>query len=142
MYILFSKLNIQTAIEALKEFVSDKEYKLVEQYSDSAKDAWFNKFWKDRDPTPGTEDNELQKEFYQRVDFANNQFSINTLDKEGWKTDRGNIYIKYGTPTDVERHLDQLNLPPYEIWYYEKIDRRFYFEDKSGTGDFHLVRIE
>lgn len=138
----FSKLNVLTAIEALKDFIPDKVYRYLEQASDSAKETWFNNFWKERDPIPDTEENELQKEFYLRVDFANNYFTVNALDKEGWKTDRGNIYIKYGPPTDVERHLDQLNLPPYEIWYYEKLDRRFFFEDKSGVRDFHLVRIE
>ena len=138
----FSRLNINTAIETLKEFISDKEYKNLEQAADSTKEFWFTSFWKDRDPTPDTKENELQEEFYQRVDFSNNQFTVNALDKEGWKTDRGNIYIKYGPPTDVERHMDQLNLPPYEIWYYEKSDRRFFFEDKSGIGDFQLVRIE
>ncbi len=138
----FSKLNVITAIEALKDFIPDKEYRYLEQASDSAKETWFNNFWKERDPIPDTEENELQKEFYQRIDFTNNYFTVNSLDKEGWKTDRGNIYIKYGPPTDVERHLDQLNLPPYEIWYYEKLDQRFFFEDKSGVGDFHLVRIE
>ena len=138
----FSKLNINIAIEALKEFIPGKDYKSLAVAPDSAKDAWFKEFWKKRDPTPDTEENELQKEFYRRIDFANNNFAINALDKEGWKTDRGNIYIKYGPPSDVERHVDQLNLPPYEIWYYEKLDRRFYFEDKSGIGDFQLVRIE
>lgn len=138
----FSKLNINIAIQALKEFIPSKEYNSLEQASDSAKEAWFKDFWKERDPTPDTKENELLKEFYRRVDFANNNFTVNALDKEGWETDRGNIYIKYGPPSDVERHIDQLNLPPYEIWYYEKIDRRFFFEDKSGVGDFHLVRIE
>lgn len=138
----FSKLNINTAIQTLKEFVPDKEYKNIEQSPDSTKEAWFENFWKQRDPTPGTDKNELQEEFYHRVDFANNLFTVNALDKEGWQTDRGSIYIKYGPPADVERHQDQLNLPPYEIWYYEKLDQRFYFEDKSGVGDFQLVRIE
>jgi len=138
----FSNMNINIAIETLKEFISDKEYKNLEQASDSTKEVWFKNFWRERDPTPDTKENELQEEFYHRVDFANNYFTVNALDKEGWKTDRGNIYIKYGPPTDVERHQDQLNLPPYEIWYYDKLDRRFYFEDKSGVGDFQLVRIE
>lgn len=138
----FSKLNINTAIETLKEFIPEKEYKYLDQAPDSAKEGWFKNYWEERDPTPDTQKNELQEEFYRRVDFANNNFTINALDKEGWRTDRGNIYIKYGPPTDVERHQDQLNLPPYEIWYYEKINRRFYLEDKSGVGDFQLVRIE
>lgn len=138
----FSKLNINTAIETLKEFIADKEFKNLEQASDSTKEVWFENYWKERDPTSDTRENELQEEFYHRVDFANNFFTVNALDKEGWQTDRGNIYIKYGPPTDVERHQDQLNLPPYEIWYYDKIDRRFFFQDKSGIGDFHLMRIE
>ncbi len=138
----FSKLNINTAIRALNEFIPEKNFNNLEQTSDSTKQAWFKNFWKERDPTPGTEENELQKEYYRRVDFANNNFTVNALDKEGWQTDRGNIYLKYGPPKDVERHQDQLNLPPYEIWYYDKLDRRYYFEDKSGVGDFQLVRIE
>jgi len=138
----FSKLNIKTAIEILKEYIPEKDYKNILPTSDSTKEAYFNNFWQERDPTPDTRENELQEEFYRRVDFTNSFFTINALDKEGWQTDRGNIYIKYGPPTDVERHQDQLNLPPYEIWYYNKLDRRFYFEDKSGVGDFQLVRIE
>jgi GWxTD domain-containing protein len=138
----FSRLNINTAIEALKEFIPGKDFDTIGQSADSAKEAWFNQFWKDRDPTPDTDENELQEEYYRRVDFANNQFTINSLDKEGWKTDRGGIYIKYGAPTDVERHIDEMNLPPYEIWLYEGLQRRFIFEDKSGVGDFQLVRIE
>ncbi len=138
----FSKLNINIAIETLKELITEKDYKILEQASDSTKEAWFQNYWKQRDPTPDTKVNELQEEFYRRVDVANNFFTINALDKEGWQTDRGNIYIKYGPPTDVERHQDQLNLPPYEIWYYDKIERRYIFQDKSGVGDFQLVRIE
>lgn len=138
----FSKLNINTAIQTLKEFIDDKDFKSLEQAPDSVKEAWFKNYWEERDPTPDTKENELQQEFFRRVDFSNNMFTVNALDKEGWQTDRGNIYLKYGPPTDVERHQDQLNLPPYEIWYYDKIDRRFYFQDKSGVGDFHLVRME
>ncbi len=139
---VFSKLNITSAIEALKDFIPDKDYKMADEMSDSAKESWFQQFWNDRDPTPKTAENELQEEFYRRIDFANNHFMINALDKEGWKTDRGNIYIKYGPPTDVERHIDEMNIPPYEIWYYHQIERRFIFEDKSGIGDFKLVRVE
>lgn len=138
----FSKLNISSALEAIKEFIPDKEYKMTDQMSDSAKEDWFKQFWIKRDPTPKTEKNELQEEFYRRIDFANNQFTVNALDKEGWKTDRGNIYLKYGPPTDVERHIDEMNIPPYEIWYFHHIERRYIFEDKSGIGDFKLVRVE
>ncbi|MDZ7402021.1 MAG: GWxTD domain-containing protein [candidate division KSB1 bacterium] len=137
-----SSLNLQTKIETLKEYVSEKEFKNLLQSPDSLKSAWLKAFWKQRDPTPETEYNELQQEFYRRVEFANNVFTINVLDKEGWKTDRGAVYIKYGPPTEVERHQEQLNVLPYEIWYYSKLDQRFFFQDKTGMGDFQLIRIE
>lgn len=137
-----AKSNIRMAIEALKEFIPDNEFRSLERLPANEQQGWLNQFWKQRDPTPGTDRNELQEEFYRRVDFVNQHFTVNSIDKEGWKTDRGGIYIKYGPPTDVERHNEQLNLPPFEIWYYAHLQRRFIFEDKSGVGDFQLARIE
>ena len=137
-----SQLNISTAIEVLKDYIPSKDYKFLKQSTDSVKNVWFKNFWKQRDPTPETGKNELLKEFYKRIDIANNYFTVNAKDKEGWKTDRGGIYIKYGPPSDVERQAEELNIPPYEIWFYDTIQRRFVFSDKSGFGDFQLVRIE
>jgi len=138
----FSKVNINVAIKTMKDFIPSGDFKQIKNASDSVKKEYFKKFWKQRDPTPETENNELLEEFYLRVNFSNNYFSVNMLDLEGWNTDRGAIYIKYGAPTEVERHLDEINLPPYEIWLYEKLQRRFFFEDRGGRGDFKLVRME
>ena len=74
--------------------------------------------------------------------FVINHFTVNALDKDGWETDRGKIYVKYGQPTTVDRHTNELNVPPYEIWYYSSIDRRFIFEDRSSIGDYTLVKME
>lgn len=137
-----AKINLTMAIKTLKDYIPSSDYKSLLQEPDSVKRAYLENFWEQRDPTPNTKKNELMDEFYKRVEFANNYFSVHPLDMEGWETDRGKIYIKYGPPEDVERHLDEINLPPYEIWYYPKIQRRFIFEDKSGMGDFRLVRIE
>lgn len=138
----FSKVNIDVAIKTMKAFIPSGEFKQIKNAPDSVKKEYFKKFWKQRDPTSETDHNELLEEFYRRVNFSNNYFSVNMLDLEGWHTDRGAIYIKYGAPTEVERHLDEINLPPFEIWFYEKIQRRFFFEDRGGRGDFKLVRME
>lgn len=47
--------------------------------------------------------------YYQRVEEANKQFSNF---KEGWKTDTGMIYVLFGPPWYVERHVDQMQ------WFY------------------------
>lgn len=78
------------------------------------------------------------KEYYSRVEISNRYF---TSFSEGWKTDRGIIYIVYGIPTTVYKGLDQ------ETWIYGEEDNilsvkfNFIREDNSNsTNDFKLVR--
>jgi GWxTD domain-containing protein len=52
---------------------------------------------------------ELLKRYYGRVKEANKQFSSYT---QGWKTDRGMIYIVMGVPANIYRS------PSEEIWMY------------------------
>ncbi|MCE7039985.1 GWxTD domain-containing protein [Dyadobacter sp. CY312] len=51
------------------------------------------------------------KSFYSRVEEANQLF---TTYKEGWKTDKGMIYIVLGSPDKVQRSKDR------EVWTYEQ----------------------
>lgn len=136
------KLDIRQAIKPLKNYVSNKDWRWLQDASIDEKEKWFDNYWGSRDPTPETDKNELMDEFYERVEFANYYFTINALDKDGWDTDRGKVYVKYGQPTSVDRHVQELNVPPYEIWFYATIDRRYVFEDQSGFGDYTLVKIE
>lgn len=60
--------------------------------------------------------------------------------KEGWRTDRGRVYIIYGPPDDIDAVLFQGEQVPYEIWYYYgRGNERFVFADRSGTGDYEQV---
>jgi GWxTD domain-containing protein len=52
----------------------------------------------------------LIRSYFRRVELANEYF---TSYKEGWKTDRGMIYIIFGLPNEVYRFDDR------EVWYYE-----------------------
>jgi hypothetical protein len=58
---------------------------------------------------------------------------------DGWRTDRGRIYIIYGPPDDVEHQTDQ-QFREFEIWRYNKANREFVFWDRDGSGDYQLVR--
>ena len=98
--------------------------------------AYFQRFWKRIDPNPDTEKNELIEEYYQRVNIANQLFS--TPNMGGWLTDRGRIYIKFGSPDDIERHPFELDSKPYQIWRYYSLRKTFLFIDTSGFGDYFL----
>ncbi|MFL5728380.1 MAG: GWxTD domain-containing protein [Cytophagaceae bacterium] len=80
----------------------------------------------------------LIKTYYQKVEYANRSF---TSYKEGWKTDRGMIYIVFGKPDAVYRHNDQ------EEWDYENVNENsltFSFRKRndlySNDDDYELVR--
>ena len=53
----------------------------------------------------------FMKNYFDRVESANYYF---TSYKEGWKTDRGMVYIIYGKPESVFKFLDR------EVWSYGK----------------------
>lgn len=69
--------------------------------SDSAKQTFIDEFWKRRDPTPGTSENEFRTTFHQRVAFADRVFASDGL--PGTRTDRGRVFVLLGEPSSVRR---------------------------------------
>ena len=57
---------------------------------------------------------------------------------EGWRTDRGRIYIKFGPPDDIERYPFEMGTYPFEIWRYYSLRKVFVFVDRTGFGDYYL----
>ncbi len=103
---------------------------------EDARKAYWDAFWKRRDPTPETPENEARDAFYQRVQYANQHFATGG---PGWKTDMGRIYIVYGRPDEVVRNPFNFDRPPEEIWYYYRDRRTFVFVDRDGFGRYEQV---
>jgi GWxTD domain-containing protein len=83
--------------EDVAYIIEDSERKAFKALTTDEERAHFiEQFWARRDPTPGTPENEMKVEHYRRIAYANQRFA-GTID--GWKTDRGRIYITYGPPT-------------------------------------------
>lgn len=82
----------------------------------------------------------LSKDIYmERVQIANKRYSA--AKKEGWKTDRGRVYILYGEPSEYERFPSDLETRPYEIWRYNEMEGGVYFifADIKGFSDYELL---
>ncbi len=93
-------------IPPLRYLTSNMEFKQLLMSADmkmAADSFWF--------VTAGSHERalEISKEYYSRVELANRFF---TSFKEGWKTDRGMIYIIFGQPKTVYRRDD------IETWVY------------------------
>ncbi len=132
--------NLDEAIEQL-EYIADGDEidKMRNAKSQEEKLKLFNAFWARVDPTPETPENELMLEYYSRIEFANQNFSSYF---QGWKSDMGRVYIKYGPPDFVERQPFSMDSQPYEIWEYYQHNLRLIFVDTSGFGNYRLVRPE
>jgi GWxTD domain-containing protein len=96
----------------------------------------YLEFWKKKDPTPNTDENEIFNEYYRRVSYANANFSHYV---EGWRSDRGMVFIILGSPNNVDRHPFDLESKPYEVWQYYELNRSFVFIDETGFGDYRLI---
>jgi len=106
-----------------------------------AKRRFLAEFWSRRDPTPGTQQNELRDRFYSAIAYANKAYREGgRASTPGWRTDRGRVYTKHGVPDEVLRRSQQGKAPPYEVWRYSKAQGRFYiFGDRTGIGAYSML---
>ncbi len=104
-----------------------------------SKRQFLYEFWKKREPNQVSKVNEVRTQYLERVVYANSHFRAGV--REGWQTDRGRVYIMYGNPDEIDRHPNETNSKPYEIWYYNSLEGgvSFDFVDRTGFGEYMLV---
>jgi len=100
---------------------------------------YFLNFWLERDKmNPQLE----WDKYLVLVNQANNSFK--SVAKEGYKTDRGRVYLRYGQPNVISEQYFEPAAYPYEIWHYYQLDEQrdkkfvFYTHDLV-TNDFQLI---
>jgi GWxTD domain-containing protein len=141
--------------EDVSYIITDAERKaFLQLQTNEEREQFIEQFWQRRNPDPDSVDNTVKEEHYRRIAYANEHFSSGV---QGWRTDRGRIYIMYGKPDSLESHtqgenyerpLDQgggeTKTYAFEDWTYHYIDGigenvELEFVDPSGTGEFHLT---
>ena len=112
--------------------------------TDKERDIFIEAFWKHRDPTLGTPQNEFKDEHYQRIKYANEYFGRGTP-RPGWMTDQGRIYIILGRPRNSEDHDNINGVYPAQIWSYDGDPNyglptgfNIIFFKKRGMGEYVL----
>lgn len=109
--------------------------------SPDAKRRFLANFWKKRDPSPGTPQNEGRELFYLNIAHANRAFREGgRATTPGWRSDRGRIYARNGATNDIYRRQQEGRAPPYEVWRYNTGPGYYYiFVDRTGFGAYQLV---
>lgn len=123
-----------------KVIASSKEIDEYESLDSlNQKRDYLFKFWQRRDNNPNTRANEFKKEFFERINTANSRYR--TMSNPGYKTDRGRVFLRLGEPDEVDRHPNETDTKPYEIWYYNQVEGgvMFIFADLTGFNYYELL---
>ncbi len=137
----YSENRANSEFEKFNIIATSQERKSWDKLTDlKAKQRFLYRFWFMRNPDQSSEFNiELQK-FRQRIEHVNTYYSYGGK-TNGWKTDRGKVYVRYGEPDQIDKNSSTPDKKAYDAWYYTGIDGggEFYFIDKLGMGDYVLV---
>ncbi len=133
----------QDFLKLVTYIISPKEREVFLEMPDNRdRDIFIEGFWKLRDPTPGTPENEYREEIVKRFEHVNKYFKAG---RPGWMTDRGRIWMILGEPTSYDRFPGKSGIIPCEVWYYYSDGTKglpthfgLVFFQKNGVGDYKL----
>ena len=135
-----SLVEIEKEYRYAKYFLTNYEENVYKNLDDEGCAEFLKRFWEQNDPNPKTEQNEYKEEIIRRVNYANRNFSHYG---DGWKSDRGRIYIRQGKPEEVIDKSYEFDAKPYIIWKYYLGGKRIYiFVDFTKMGNYKLVYVE
>jgi GWxTD domain-containing protein len=103
---------------------------------------YFLNFWMTRENT-NPEDAWIK--YLEEVKKANKSFR--TVNRQGYDTDRGRVYLKYGPPNAIAESYYEPNAYPYEIWHYYQLknqrNKKFvFYTHEVATNDFELLHSD
>ena len=115
-------------------------------YTEPELEALIKLYWKVKNPLYLSRYNERLLEHYSRVAYADLHFSLKKRDEPGWKSDRGEVVLRYGEPINRIRFRPQIGTggkhmttkTKTDVWQYA--DMVFGFSDDFFNGDFQFVQ--
>lgn len=139
-FVSMGEEELNEAFEMARYVATGKDVEKWGKISDvETKRQFLFNFWKERNTIPGVTQVSASKEYYEKAKYSNEKFG--NIHRKGWKTDRGRVYMLYGEPSEIDRYPNQVDVKPYEIWYYNSIEGGvlFVFADITGFSDYMLI---
>lgn len=142
LYYVFT--NPDDDYKLLKYFMGESAPGNWKNYTYDAKQQYVSRCW-----TKLANANQVRPEAFiqtirERVDYSNKHFSHFS---DGWTTDIGRIYIRYGEPDDVEKGttLDDTRFvrKDFQIWKYRsRFNAVYLFLDIQMNGNYKLIYVD
>jgi GWxTD domain-containing protein len=137
----YDTLTLEQKVNLVHYLLTPDQEAVLSTLTPEGKENFLAQFWKDHDSDPSTRIIESRLAIIERYNFANRFFSSDEKKTNGWRTDRGRIYMTYG-PWDERVDMSAPEIGnPYVVWYYRSVREGavFVFEDKQGFHDYTLV---
>jgi GWxTD domain-containing protein len=137
----FDSLLLKDQVAAMRYLMTPSEVTTLESLPVEGQRNFIRQYWQEHDAQKSAVGFVSQDEIVRRYRFVNETFSTNEAKNNGWKSDRGRIYMKYGP---WEERTDQ-TIPSegtaYDIWHYRSIKGGYFFVfvDVRGISDFRMV---
>lgn len=135
--------------EEKNEFTYSSVVKLLEPVIDSKLGSYsryeiediLDYYWNTSDPLLLTDYNERLIEHYARLVYSNLRFTPRNQ-KRGWKTDRGEVVLRYGKPENFMRIRPNVDWGAFnvktEVWHYKNMTLGFTDTYSSGEYVFNI----
>jgi GWxTD domain-containing protein len=115
---------------------TDAQMQKLLKAAPGVRESLWSAFWKGKDRTPTTPENEDEEEYFQRIQYSIEHFGRGD---KGYRSDRAGVYVRLGQPDNIESLPFESPSNAYEIWYYYSQNLKLTFEDVNGFGVFRLV---
>lgn len=138
---LMDEARLDAAYEPLTYLAGSRELRAFRGAGIGGKRQFLIDFWRKRDPDPSTSRNEIREEFYGKIAYADNNFrERGARSQSGWKTDRGRVYARLGSPDETLDRVRAGQAPSYQVWRYTRGKVLYFvFSDRSGLGAYKLM---
>ncbi|HTY59357.1 MAG TPA: GWxTD domain-containing protein, partial [Bacteroidota bacterium] len=133
----FTLKDIDNALDALRYITTEAALDSLRKGNLETRRANLEGFWRTRGGSTTSAFNEVMTEYYRRADHATRNFGT-LRQPDGFRSDRGRIYVLHGPPTSTDRTLDPVS-GFQEVWTYSGIRKKFIFIDQNRSGNYVLV---
>ena len=126
-------------IDRLRYFATPEQLRALGAAPPAKRAAAWEEFLKETDPDPGTTEHERLRDYFERIANANQHFSGEGV--EGWRTDRGKVYVALGEPDRVLMDDDRGTgtQATTQLWEYDDYELRLVFESDVGFDQWRLT---
>jgi len=137
----YGDARIELEFEQYKAVATRDEIRTWSRLTEQkAKQRFLYRFWLIRNPDPENPFNAELAEFRERLKYVTTYYSFGG-NNNGWRSDRGKIYLKYGAPDYKETQMASPVQRAFEIWSYHTVQGggEFCFVDSFGMNNHNLV---